>query len=78
MKKDAIHFEETRLQDVETIQEYTDFHERHRAFPAVFEGRTHQKILDVVQVGCVMRKGYTNYILQRSCAMTSHPSAYRS
>jgi len=68
MKKDAIHFEETRLQDVETIQEYTDFHERHRAFPAVFEGRTHQKILDVAAgVGCAAQRIHQLYPAEILC-----------
>lgn len=57
MRKDATQVEETRLQKVKTIEDYPSFHERHRIFPAIFEERTHNKILDVAAgVGCAAKR----------------------
>lgn len=68
MKKDSIRFEETRLQDVETIEDYPDFHERHRVFPAVFENREHKKILDVAAgVGCAAQRIHKQYPAEILC-----------
>lgn len=68
MKRDAIRLEETRLQDVETIQDYPDYHERHRVFPAVFEDRAHHKILDVAAgVGCAAQRIHKLYPAEILC-----------
>ena len=62
MRKDAIKIEEARLEGISDIEEYPDFHERHRIFPAVFEKRQHKKLLDIAAgVGCAAQridKGY--------------------
>jgi SAM-dependent methyltransferase len=47
MRKDAIPLEEARLSEVEELSDYASVHERHRIFPALFEGRAHTRILDV-------------------------------
>jgi len=53
MREDAVRIEEERLQTVETIQDYNALHERHRIFPAVFEDRQHERVLDLAAgVGC--------------------------
>ena len=44
-RKDAVQLEEERLKTSE--QTPPPLHERHRAFPAVFENRQHQRVLDV-------------------------------
>jgi len=62
MSKAAIQLEETRLQDVENLQNYQDFHERHRVFPAVFENRQHKRIFDVAAgVGCAAQRVKEHY-----------------
>lgn len=53
----AIQLEEKRLQNIEGIENYPDFHERHRVFPAIFEDRRHRRILDVgAGVGCAAQR----------------------
>ncbi len=47
MRKDAQPLEDARLSGVTKTDEYPSFRERHRAFPTIFEGRTHRKVLDV-------------------------------
>ena len=47
MRSDAIALEEHRLEKVQGIDDYPAVHERHRAFPAVFEGRGHRRVLDI-------------------------------
>lgn len=37
MRKDAIKLEELRLQNIESIEEYKSYHERHRIFPFIFK-----------------------------------------
>jgi len=44
-RKDAVLLEEDRLQSSATVP--PPLHERHRAFPAVFENRPHRRVLDV-------------------------------
>lgn len=46
MRKDALSLEASRLAELD-LDTYPWFHERHRVFPAVFEGRSHRRILDV-------------------------------
>lgn len=68
MKNNAIRYEETRLHNVESIQDYPDFHERHRVFPAIFEDRAHQKILDVAAgVGCAAQRIHQRYPAEILC-----------
>jgi SAM-dependent methyltransferase len=53
MRKDSVRLEETRLQGVTSVQDYPDFHERHRVIPKIFEDRRHKTILDTsAGVGC--------------------------
>lgn len=62
MRDDAIGLEEKRLKDVSKIDDYQQFHERHRIFPHIFEDRKHKKILDtsagVGVVGNRIRQSY--------------------
>jgi 2-polyprenyl-3-methyl-5-hydroxy-6-metoxy-1,4-benzoquinol methylase len=68
MNKGAIQVEEKRLQGVESIEDYPDFHERHRVFPAVFENRRHKKILDIAAgVGCAAARIKQNYPAELIC-----------
>lgn len=57
MRTDAIKLEEKRLEKVSEIEDYNSIHERHRLFPAVFNGKNHKKILDIsAGVGVVGRR----------------------
>lgn len=57
MRADAIPLEEERLKNVSNIDEYHSLHERHRIFPAVFEGKNHQKVFDIAAgVGVVGKR----------------------
>jgi SAM-dependent methyltransferase len=68
MRKDAIQLEETRLRDVKSIQDYPDFHERHRVFPAIFEDRQHKTILDIAAgVGCAAQRVQEGYPANLLC-----------
>lgn len=62
MRTDAIQLEETRLSGINEISDYSSIHERHRIFPAVFEGRNHRRILDIAAgVGVVGKNIKDNY-----------------
>ncbi len=53
MRSDAIAVEERRLEGIEELADYPWFKERHRIFPAVFENRSHERIIDLsAGVGC--------------------------
>lgn len=68
MRRDAIQLEETRLQGISDIEDYPSFHERHRVFPAIFEDRLHQRILDVAAgVGCVAQRIRSDYATDLLC-----------
>lgn len=68
MRKDAIRIEETRLDGINAIEDYPDFHERHRVFPAVFENRQHKRILDIAAgVGCAAQRIQENYPADLLC-----------
>jgi len=68
MRKDATNVEETRLQGVEKIEDYPSFHERHRIFPEVFNGRNHKNILDIAAgVGCAARRIQDGYPAKVIC-----------
>ena len=68
MRKDAIQIEETRLDGINAIEDYSDFHERHRVFPAVFENRQHKRILDIAAgVGCAAQRVQENYPADLLC-----------
>lgn len=43
----AIGLEETRLKDITGMDDFNMFHERHRIFPALFEDRNHNRIIDL-------------------------------
>lgn len=68
MRQDATNVEETRLQGVQKIEDYPSFHERHRIFPGVFNGRNHKNILDVAAgVGCAARRIHDGYPAKIIC-----------
>jgi SAM-dependent methyltransferase len=68
MRNDAIELEETRLCEVNDIQDYPWFYDRHRVFPAVFEDRQHKKILDTsAGVGCAAQSIRDNYAADLIC-----------
>ncbi len=68
MTKDAIQIEETRLRGITKIEDYPAFHERHRAFPAVFENRQHKRILDIAAgVGCAAQRIQEKYPADLLC-----------
>ena len=62
MRTDAIKLEEIRLKGIDNIGDYCSLHERHRIFPAIFENRSHRKILDIAAgVGVVGKRIQDNY-----------------
>jgi ubiquinone/menaquinone biosynthesis C-methylase UbiE len=62
MRTDAISLEETRLQNVHDLGDYSSIHERHRIFPAVFEDRGHRTIIDIAAgVGVVGKRIQSGY-----------------
>lgn len=68
MRKDAVQLEEIRLQNVQDLQDYPDFHERHRVIPAIFENRQHKTILDVAAgVGCAAKRIMETYPTNLLC-----------
>lgn len=57
MRADAIQLEEERLKHVSKLEEYPSLHERHRIFPAVFEGKNHRNVLDIsAGVGVIAKR----------------------
>jgi len=57
MKLEAIRLEEARLKGLSKEEHWPLMHERHRAFPAVFESREHRRILDIsAGVGFVAKR----------------------
>jgi 2-polyprenyl-3-methyl-5-hydroxy-6-metoxy-1,4-benzoquinol methylase len=68
MRKDTIQIEDIRLDGIDDIADYPDFHERHRVFPAVFEKRQHKKILDIAAgVGCAAQRIKEGYAADLLC-----------
>ena len=68
MTDDPIKLEEQRLSGVGSVDDYGAFHERHRVFPAVFEGRSHKRIIDLsAGVGVVARNIQRGYSAQLLC-----------
>ena len=68
MREDAVALEEERLRGIEAVEDYPSFHERHRIFPALFEGRQHTRILDVAAgVGCAAQRIQENYPAELVC-----------
>jgi len=62
VRKDAITLEEGRLGGLNDISAYPWVYERHRVFPAVFEDRCHNRIIDLsAGVGCVAQRIRDNY-----------------
>lgn len=77
MRNDAIKLEEARLTG-ETDIEFPVVHERHRAFPAVFENRQHKRVLDLAAgVGYVARNVRDQYQTNMFCNDIS-PSCLKS
>ncbi len=61
MRKDAIKLEESRVAD-KGLPDFPLFKERHRVFPAVFEKRSHKRILDLAtSIGYVTQRLLDNY-----------------
>src|SRR5512146_1994103 len=68
MRKDAKDVEEARLNGIQKIEDYPSFHERHRIFPGVFDGRNHKRILDIAAgVGCAARRIRDGYSTELIC-----------
>lgn len=68
MRTDAIKLEETRLDGINSVEDYPDFHERHRVFPTVFENRQHKRIFDVAAgVGCAAQRISKHYPADLLC-----------
>jgi SAM-dependent methyltransferase len=68
MRKDAIPLEEQRLSSVEKLEDYASVHERHRAFPAIFEDRRHTRILDIAAgVGVAAKRIADHYPAEIIC-----------
>ncbi|HEX3051824.1 MAG TPA: class I SAM-dependent methyltransferase [Aggregatilineaceae bacterium] len=68
MVRDAIQLEERRLEGVDSIEQYPSFHERHRIFPALFEDRHHQHIIDFsAGVGCAAERIKNGYPADLIC-----------
>ena len=62
MRKDSIRLEESRVHDGQASSEFPPFKERHRIFPAVFEGRNHKRILDLAAgIGYVTQRLLDQY-----------------
>jgi ubiquinone/menaquinone biosynthesis C-methylase UbiE len=77
MRGDAILIEEARVGVFKDQAEYDMVHERHRIFPAIFEGRKHHKILDLsAGVGIVGKRVQENYSAEIVCNDIS-PSCLR-
>ncbi len=74
----AIKNEETRLDEVGTIMDYPEFKERHRVFPALFEGRNHKRILESsAGVGYAAKRILDNYPANLVCNEIS-PSCFKT
>lgn len=57
MRDEAIPLEELRLENVYEIDDYQSVHERHRIFPAVFEDRKLDRVIDIAAgVGIVGKR----------------------
>lgn len=68
MRNDAISLEEKRLHEVDKLESYTQFHERHRIFPALFENRDHKNIIDLsAGVGVVAKRIIEQYPCNLTC-----------
>lgn len=68
MRRDSVALEEERLRGVEAVEDYPSFHERHRIFPALFEDRHHERILDVAAgVGCAAQRVHEGYPAELVC-----------
>lgn len=68
MRRDSVALEEERLSGIEVVEDYPSFHERHRIFPALFEDRQHNRILDVAAgVGCAAQRIQDNYPAELVC-----------
>ncbi len=68
MRTDAVTLEEKRLEKVTSLESYTQFHERHRIFPALFENRNHKKIIDLsAGVGVVATRIKEQYSAELIC-----------
>lgn len=67
MRTSAVEIEERRLAGIESVEQYPSFHERHRVFPAIFEDRAHERIIDlsagVGLVGERIKNGYPAEII---------------
>ena len=67
MRPDAITLEESRMTNL-TIENYPWIHERHRAFPQVFENRQHRKIIDLAAgIGVISKRIKESYNCELVC-----------
>lgn len=67
MRADAATLEAGRMENM-TIETYPWLHERHRAFPDVFEGRNHRRVIDLsAGIGVVAKRITENYDCEMVC-----------
>ena len=67
MREDAVLLEESRMADL-TIETYPWIHERHRAFPHIFEDRDHKRIIDLASgIGIVAKHITDQYPCEMVC-----------
>jgi ubiquinone/menaquinone biosynthesis C-methylase UbiE len=77
VREDSVRLEEDRLHGVAALEDYPSFHERHRLFPAIFEDRKHQRVLDVAAgVGCSASRIKNGYEAELVCNEVS-PTALK-
>jgi len=67
MRADAVSLEAGRMNDL-TIENYPWIHERHRAFPRVFEDRKHRRIIDLAAgIGIIAKRIKESYDCELAC-----------
>ena len=67
MRADAVELEQSRMKDL-TIESYPWIHERHRAFPEIFEDRGHERIIDLASgIGIVAKRIIDHYECEMVC-----------
>jgi SAM-dependent methyltransferase len=78
MRTDAVELEEGRLNGIESMEDYSSLHERHRIFPDIFEKRAHKRILDIsAGVGIIGKRVMDSYNAEVVCNEIS-PTALKT
>lgn len=67
-KNPAVALEEERLKDISSVEDFNMFHERHRIFPALFEDRNHERIIDMsAGIGAAAQRVHKYYNAELLC-----------